>query len=48
MTPEEDSDSVAISATGSWPLAAGLGVEIDLPLGASSRMLKDQWSTTVD
>lgn len=43
VTPDEDADSVAISATGSWPLAAGLGVELDLPLGATSRMLKDEW-----
>ena len=43
VTPDEDADSVTISATGSWPLAAGLGVELDLPLGATSRMLKDQW-----
>ena len=43
VTPDEDTDSVTISANGSWPLAAGLGVEVDLPLGATSRMLKDQW-----
>ena len=24
-------------------LVAGLGVELDLPLGATSRMLKDEW-----
>jgi hypothetical protein len=43
VTPREDADSVTISAAGSWPLAAGLGIEIDLPLGASSRMLKDEF-----
>jgi hypothetical protein len=45
VSPEEDADSVTISATGSWPLATGLGVELDLPLGASSRMVKDQWQS---
>ena len=43
VTPNEDSDSVTISAAGSWPLAAVLGMELDLPLGSSSRMLKDEW-----
>ena len=43
VTPDEDANSVTISAAGSWPLAAGLGVELDLPLGATSRMLKDEW-----
>jgi hypothetical protein len=43
VTPDEDTDSVTISATGSWPMAAGPGIELDLPLGATSRMLKDQW-----
>jgi Flp pilus assembly protein TadG len=43
VTPNEDPDSVTISAAGSWPLAAGLGMELDLPLGSSSRMLKDEW-----
>jgi hypothetical protein len=43
VTPDEDADSVTMTAAGDWPLAAGLGVELDLPLGATSRMLKDEW-----
>jgi Flp pilus assembly protein TadG len=39
----EDADSVEFSTSGSWPLVTGLGVEVDLPLGATSRMLKDTW-----
>jgi hypothetical protein len=45
VSPEEDADSVTISATGNWPLATGLGLEFDLQLGASSRMVKDQWQS---
>jgi hypothetical protein len=43
VTADEDAESVAISAAGSWPLVAGVGLELDLPLGATSRMLKDRW-----
>jgi Flp pilus assembly protein TadG len=39
----DDGDSVEFSASGSWPMVAGVGVEIALPLGASSRMLRDRW-----
>jgi hypothetical protein len=45
VTPDEDAEGVTISASGSWPLAAGLGLELDLPLGATSRMLKDRWQS---
>jgi hypothetical protein len=43
VTADEDAESVAVSAAGSWPLVAGAGLELDLPLGATSRMLKDRW-----
>jgi hypothetical protein len=43
VSATEDMDSVAISASGTWLLAAGIGLELGLPVGATSRMLKDEW-----
>jgi Flp pilus assembly protein TadG len=39
----EDSESVTFTARGRWPVVAGPGVEVNLPLAAEARVLKDQW-----
>jgi Flp pilus assembly protein TadG len=39
----EDSESVTFAARGRWPVVAGPGVEVNLPLAAEARVLKDRW-----
>jgi TadE-like protein len=39
----EDSDSVTFAARGRWPVMAGPGLEVNLPLAAEARVLKDRW-----
>jgi hypothetical protein len=39
----EDSESVTFAAHGRWPVVAGPGLEVNLPLAAEARVLKDRW-----
>ena len=39
----EDADSVTFAAHGRWPVLAGPGLEVSLPLAAEARVLKDRW-----
>jgi len=39
----EDADSVTFTARGDWPVMTGPGVEVNLPLAAEARVLKDRW-----
>jgi hypothetical protein len=39
----EDSESVTFAAHGRWPVVAGPGLEVNLPLAAQARVLKDRW-----
>jgi hypothetical protein len=39
----EDSDSVTFTARGRWPVLAGPGLEVNFPLAAEARVLKDRW-----
>lgn len=39
----EDVDSVTFVARGKWPILAGPGVTVDLPLSAAARVIKERW-----
>jgi TadE-like protein len=43
LRASEDPESVTFVARGRWPVVAGPGLQVDLPLAADARVLKDRW-----